>query len=377
MRMTDIAGANAQAIRLKGVSKTYGTVVALAPLDLTVPAGSLVALLGPSGCGKSTTLRITAGLEVPDQGQVFLGDQDITDTPCNRRRLGLVFQNYALFPHMTVWNNVSFGLRMLGLERDQIRQRTHEALDLVQLSEYGDRFPSMLSGGQQQRVALARTLIMRPKALLLDEPLGALDKNLRESMQFELRRLQRSLGITTVLVTHDQEEALTLSDRVVVMNEGRIVQSGTPREVYDQPQTRFVAEFLGTANIFVCAPVGDGRLARIVGVTEVSGTAVSVPIAGLDLAQSQERFLFAVRPERITVSTESPPADTASLRGTVRGHIFRGDNHLFEVEVPGLATVVYAQHQHANTEALASTGDSVYLSWAPESGVVLSDRVAA
>ena len=376
MHMTDIAVADAQAIRLKGVSKTYGTVAALAPLDLTIPAGSLVALLGPSGCGKSTTLRITAGLEVPDQGRVFLGDQDITDTPCNRRQLGLVFQNYALFPHMTVWNNVSFGLRMLGLDRAEIRQRTREALDLVQLSAHGDRFPSMLSGGQQQRVALARTLVMRPKALLLDEPLGALDKNLRESMQFELRRLQRSLGITTVLVTHDQEEALTLSDRVVVMNEGRIVQSGTPREVYDQPETRFVAEFLGTANIFVCGLVGDG-LARIVDVAENGSTTIGVPSAGLALAQSRERFLLAVRPERIKVSSETPSADTIGLRGTVRGHIFRGDNHLFEVEVPGLATVVYAQHQHANTGALASAGDSVYLSWAPESGVVLSDRVAA
>lgn len=376
MRMTNIALENAQSIRLKGVSKTYGTVVALAPLDLTIPAGSLVALLGPSGCGKTTTLRITAGLEVPDQGRVFLGDQDITDTPCNRRRLGLVFQNYALFPHMTVWNNVSFGLRMLGLDRGEIRRRTQEALDLVQLSEHGDRFPSMLSGGQQQRVALARSLVMRPRALLLDEPLGALDKNLRESMQFELRRLQRSLGITTVLVTHDQEEALTLSDMVVVMNEGRIVQSGTPREVYDLPQTRFVAEFLGTANIFVCSLVGDG-LARIVGITEDNGTAVRVPLAGLALAQSQERFLLAVRPERINVSTDSPPADAVSLRGTVRGHIFRGDNHLFEIEVPGLPTVVYAQQQHAHSEALASAGDGVYLWWAPESGVVLSDRVEA
>jgi spermidine/putrescine ABC transporter ATP-binding subunit len=357
---------NAQALRLDGVSKAYSTVVALEPLSLDVPAGGLVALLGPSGCGKSTTLRIVAGLEEPDQGRVFLGDRDITQVPANRRQLGLVFQNYALFPHMTVGENVSFGLRMSGVNRAGTARRTHEALDLVQLTGLDDRYPAMLSGGQQQRVALARTLIMQPSALLLDEPLGALDKNLRESMQFELRRLQRALGITTILVTHDQEEALTLSDMVVVMNQGRIVQSGTPKDIYDRPQTRFVAAFLGSANIFECTASDDGKTARL-----AAEGAIRIPIAGAP----QARMLLAVRPERVSLSIAAPPPGDTALKGIVRGHVFRGDNHVYEVQVAGLATPVYAQIQHNRMESAADVNDTVYLSWPPESGVVLGDRV--
>jgi spermidine/putrescine ABC transporter ATP-binding subunit len=361
---------NAQALRLDGVSKAYSTVVALEPLSLDVPAGGLVALLGPSGCGKSTTLRIVAGLEEPDQGRVFLGDRDITQVPANRRQLGLVFQNYALFPHMTVGENVSFGLRMSGVNRAGTARRTHEALDLVQLTGLDDRYPAMLSGGQQQRVALARTLIMQPSALLLDEPLGALDKNLRESMQFELRRLQRKLGITTILVTHDQEEALTLSDMVVVMNQGRIVQSGTPKDIYDRPHTRFVAAFLGSANIFECTASNDGRTARLA--TE-GGEAIVISIAGAP--QPQGRVLLAVRPERVSLSIAAPPAGGTALKGVVRGHVFRGDNHVYEVQIPGLGSPVYAQIQHNRMESSADVNDTVYLSWPPESGVVLSDRI--
>jgi putative spermidine/putrescine transport system ATP-binding protein len=358
--------ANAQALRLDGVSKAYSTVVALEPLSLDVPAGALVALLGPSGCGKSTTLRIVAGLETPDQGRVFLGGRDITQVPANRRRLGLVFQNYALFPHMTVGENVSFGLRMSGVNRAETERRTHEALDLVQLNGLDERYPAMLSGGQQQRVALARTLIMQPAALLLDEPLGALDKNLRESMQFELRRLQRTLGITTILVTHDQEEALTLSDMVVVMNKGRIVQSGAPKDIYDRPDTRFVAAFLGSANIFECLASDDGKSARLA----TEGGEIVVPIAGAP--QPRARILLAVRPERVSLDIAAPPGGTA-LKGVVRGHVFRGDNHVYEIQVPGLAPV-YAQIQHNRMESV-DVNDTVYLSWPPESGVVLRDRI--
>jgi putative spermidine/putrescine transport system ATP-binding protein len=361
------ASKTARTLRLDGIAKSYATVVAVHPLSLTVPAGSLVALLGPSGCGKSTTLRIVAGLEEPDQGRVFLDREDITDTPCNRRNLGLVFQNYALFPHMTVADNVSFGLRMSGLDRAAVRARTQDALTLVQLTGLDARFPAMLSGGQQQRVALARTLVMRPAALLLDEPLGALDKNLRESMQFELRRLQRSLGITTVMVTHDQEEALTLSDMVVVMNEGRIVQTGTPQEVYDRPQTRFVAEFLGTANIFACTRGADARAARV---ALAGGAEVAVPLAA---DAGRDRFLLAVRPERIVLSPEA--AGPFRLRGSVRGAVFRGDNYIYEVEVEGLASAVYAQAQHSRADGRAAVGDAVHLTWAPESGVVLNDPI--
>jgi spermidine/putrescine ABC transporter ATP-binding subunit len=361
------AAKTARTLRLDGVAKAYGSVVAVHPLSLTVTAGSLVALLGPSGCGKSTTLRIVAGLEEPDEGRVFLDADDITDIPCNRRNLGLVFQNYALFPHMSVADNVSFGLRMSGLDRAAVTARTQEALALVRLTGLDARFPAMLSGGQQQRVALARTLVMRPAALLLDEPLGALDKNLRESMQFELRRLQRTLGITTVLVTHDQEEALTLSDMVVVMNEGRIVQSGAPQEVYDRPQTRFVAEFLGTANIFACTRGSHARSASIA----LGGGSVVVPLAA---ETRRHRFLLAVRPERIVLSPAAP-ADGFALAGHVRGAVFRGDNYIYEIEVPGLPSAVYAQAQHSRADARVAAGDAVHLTWAPETGVVLNDPV--
>ena len=362
------ASNTAKTLRLDGISKTYGSVVAVHPLSLTVPSGSLVALLGPSGCGKTTTLRIVAGLEEPDRGRVFLDEEDITDIPCNRRKLGLVFQNYALFPHMSIADNVSFGLRMSGLDRAQVRSRTQDALALVQLAGLDARFPAMLSGGQQQRVALARTLVMRPQALLLDEPLGALDKNLRESMQFELRRLQRGLGITTVMVTHDQEEALTLSDLVVVMNEGRIVQVGAPQEIYDRPQTRFVAEFLGTANIFACSA---GRGASEARIARGDGQAVTVPIAA---SPARDRFLLAVRPERIALSATAP-AGPFALAGRVRGQVFRGDNSIYEVEVAGLPSPVYVQARHDPAEANLAPGAAVHLAWAAASGVVLNDEI--
>ena len=356
----------ARTLRLDGITKTYGSVVAVHPLSLTVPPGSLLALLGPSGCGKTTTLRIVAGLEEPDRGRVFLDRDDMTDIPCNRRNLGLVFQNYALFPHMSVADNVSFGLRMSGLDRAAVAARTQQALALVQLSGLDTRYPAMLSGGQQQRVALARTLVMRPAALLLDEPLGALDKNLRESMQFELRRLQRALGITTVMVTHDQEEALTLSDLVVVMNQGRIVQVGAPREIYDAPQTRFVAEFLGTANIFTCASGSDGHTATI---TLGDGKSVNLP---LTTAPARPRFLLAVRPERIALSATAPGGPC--LAGHVRGQVFRGDNSIYEIEVLGLSAI-YVQTQHNSSEARFPVGAAVHLTWSAESNIVLNDEI--
>ena len=350
--MTHVRREGAGQLRLEGVTKSYGAAPALHPLDLTVPAGRLVALLGPSGCGKTTTLRIVAGLEEPDAGRVHLDGRDITGVPCNRRGLGLVFQSYALFPHMTVADNVSFGLRMAGRPAEETRRRTAEALALVRLDGFEARYPSRLSGGQQQRVALARALVMRPAVLLLDEPLGALDKNLRERMQFELLGLQRELGITTILVTHDQEEALTMSDLVVVMDRGRIAQAGTPGEVYDRPRTRFVAEFLGTANILP---------------------------ARLGLPAAPPDALMAVRPERIVLTRAAPaPAPAGpSLAGTVRGHVFRGRSHVYEIEVPGLSLPLQAEARHDGTEAMIPAGAAVHASWRPESGVLLEDEARA
>lgn len=366
----DYLTSSAKKIRLDNLSKAYTNVVAIEPLSLDIPAGGLISILGPSGCGKSTTLRIIAGLEEPDSGRVFLDDRDITDLPANRRGLGLVFQNYALFPHMTVEENVSYGLRVSGVSRLDTERRTREALALVQLIGVDKRYPAMLSGGQQQRVALARTLVMQPHALLLDEPLGALDKNLRSNMQFELRKLQRTLGITTILVTHDQEEALTLSDLVVVMNAGRIVQIGTPNDIYDKPQSRFVAEFLGSANIFKCFVSGNGKEYRLATDGEqVIGTISS------GLIPSQGEILVAVRPECVTLSANEMQSTDVVLKGTVLSHIFRGDNHVYEVRVPGLEMPVYAQAQHSRLEYFAQVNDPVYLSWYFGNVVVLNDRI--
>ena len=246
--LTPAVRASAQKVALDGTRRDSDRPWRSAPA-FDHPRRVAVALLGPSGCGKTTTLRIVAGFERPDQGRVRVGGRDITGLPPNKRGLGMVFQNYSLFPHMTVAENIAFGLKMARRPPSEIETRVARALETVRLSGFGDRYIHQLSGGQQQRIALARSIITNPSVLLLDEPLGALDKNLRESMQFELHSLQRSLGITSVLVTHDQEEALTMSDFVAVMHVGEVLQIGPPDEVYDRPRTRFVAEFLGTSNI--------------------------------------------------------------------------------------------------------------------------------
>src|SRR5258707_12039868 len=239
------------AIKLEDVTKIFdGKVVAVDGVTLYIAAGEFFALLGPSGCGKTTSLRMIAGFEMPDSGRVHVGGQDITDLPVHRRDMGMVFQNYALFPHRTVAENVAFGLRMRGIEKDTIARKVKRALAMVELSGMEDRRPGQLSGGQQQRVALARAIVIEPRVLLCDEPLGALDKKLRQQMQFELKQLQRKLGLTMVFVTHDQEEALAMSDRIAVMNAGKVEQIGTPSDVYDRPSTRFVADFIGDTNLF-------------------------------------------------------------------------------------------------------------------------------
>src|SRR3954469_23331065 len=240
----------AASVRLKELTKLFGETRAVDRVSLTIEPGGMVALLGPSGCGKTTTLRMIAGLVEPNAGDIILDGKPITHVPVHRRNIGMLFQNYALFPHMTVAENIAFGLETRGIKRAATAERVAGALQLVQLSEYGSRMPSQLSGGQQQRVALARALVVEPAVLLLDEPLGALDRSLRQSMQVKLRDLQRRLGITTVLVTHDQDEALTMADRIAIMRDGYIEQSGTPAEVYQRPVSRFIASFLGAANFF-------------------------------------------------------------------------------------------------------------------------------
>ena len=358
---------------LKGISKQFGEVIALAPSDLEVKPGVLLSLLGPSGCGKTTTLRVIAGFEAPDTGSVLRGGRDVTLLPPNKRGLGMVFQNYSLFPHMTVADNIAFGLRMEKAPEHVIKRRVGEMLDLVQLPGVETRFPNQLSGGQQQRIALARSLITNPSVLLLDEPLGALDKNLREIMQFELRRIQNTLGITTILVTHDQEEALTLSDQVVVMDQGRFQQIGTPSEVYESPKTRFVSEFLGTSNLLIgniSPPTDNDDRDVTIQYGEVKTVIESIGSPAVESGTAT----VAIRPEKIVISTTRPEMKNV-LRGVVNGHVFRGSYHAYEICVQGREDpiFVYDQAGDRSTAAVHRIGADVYLTWKRENSVVLSD----
>ncbi len=319
------------AIRLQEVTKTFdGKVIAVDAVTLDIEAGEFFSLLGPSGCGKTTSLRMIAGFEFPDKGRVHVGGQDITDVPVHRRDMGMVFQSYALFPHRTVVENVAFGLRMRDVARPEIDRRVAAALAQVALTGLEDRRPGQLSGGQQQRVALARALVVEPRVLLCDEPLGALDRKLRQQMQFELKELQRRLGVTLVFVTHDQEEALAMSDRIAVMNAGRVEQVGSPTEIYEQPRTRFVADFIGEINLF-----DEGGRAR------------------------------ALRPEKIRLVA----AAGARLSGVVETANFLGGATLYRVRADGRTFL--AREAHAGERSPRGPGDPVGLAWNDSDAVTL------
>ena len=310
-------------VTLEGVRKAYGPVRALDGIDLAVFEGELLSLLGPSGCGKTTTLNVVAGFVEPDAGRVLIDGTDVTRTPPYRRGLGVVFQSYALFPHMTVAENVAFGLRERGMSRRDAAARVAEALALVRLPEAGGQRPGQLSGGMQQRVALARSLVIRPRVLLLDEPLAALDKKLREEMRAELRDIQRTVGITTVFVTHDQHEALGLSDRIAVMNGGRIEQLGVPREIYERPATRFVADFIGASSVLSARVVAPGTVELPGGVRLEVGLGRGLePGRALDLL---------VRPERVELGGSGRNTVTA----TVAGVMYLGDHTEVRLTLPG------------------------------------------
>lgn len=344
-------------VSLKGVSKSYREAVALKPFTLDLQAGELVSLLGPSGCGKTTTLRIIAGFVAPDTGSVVLGDKDVTDLPPNARGLGMVFQSYSLFPHMTVAENVAFGLRIRRTVRDEQRRRVNEALELVRLERFAARYPNELSGGQQQRVALARALITQPSVLLLDEPLGALDKNLRERMQVEIRELQRRLRITTILVTHDQEEAMTMSDRIVVMSEGELVQIGTPEDIYNFPCTRFVSEFLGTSNLFPATVLELSQTRAVRLKLDGSGLHVSAQVTdGVSLRKGQ-RVTVAVRPEKLTLCTDG---EAGCIETVLSGTTFRGSHRLYDLQMPGHNVPIVMS---SLTPIDATVGDTVCIGW--------------
>lgn len=328
------------AISLSGLRKTFGEVVAVADVNLDITDGEFVTLLGPSGSGKTTVLRMIAGFELPTAGRVLLGGQDVTEVPPFERDVNTVFQDYALFPHMNVAQNVEYGLRVKGVGKRERRQRAEEALAAVRLAGFESRKPKEMSGGQRQRVALARALVNRPRVLLLDEPLGALDLKLREQMQIELIELQRQVGITFVFVTHDQEEALTMSDRIVVFNNGRIEQVGTPAEVYEQPATPFVAGFVGTSNL-------------------LEGSA-AVTVLNRD-------GVYSVRPEKIRIAdtSEEPGSTEDSAGGTVREVVYVGPATRFVVDLDAGGSLIALQQNVSRTsgDVLALRGNKVRLIW--------------
>ena len=366
-RMPESADRQA-AIELVGVAKRFtsrhGAVTAVDTIDLTIGEGEFFSLLGPSGCGKTTTLRMIGGFEEPTGGKILLHGEDVVGVPPNRRDVNVVFQSYALFPHMSVYDNVAFGLERKRIDKRSIRQRVDEMLELVQLDAKANRRPRELSGGQQQRVALARALVNRPRALLLDEPLAALDLKLRQAMQIELKRIQREVGITFVFVTHDQGEALTMSDRLVVMNAGRIEQLGAPREVYERPRTRFVAGFIGTSNII------SGKVESMDGTTAVLGTGAdeTITVAGATGvgAVVGGQLDITVRPEKIVLSADRPDSGRCMIRGRVTEVVYLGTSTQYDVTALGGSELRVFVQNAADSADIAERGADVWLSWRPE-----------
>jgi putative spermidine/putrescine transport system ATP-binding protein len=351
----------------ESVSRSYGTTVALEHFDIELQEGEFLALLGPSGCGKTTALRLLAGFIGPTGGRIFMDGVDLAHVPPERRDIGMVFQEYALFPHMTVLENVAFGLRERRQRGAAALVRARELLQLVRLPDLEGRYPAELSGGQQQRVALARAVAFGPRLLLMDEPLGALDLKLREAMQIEIKRIQRTLGITTLYVTHDQGEAISMADRIAVMNRGRIVQLGTPPEVYDRPRSRFVADFLGRVNLATA-----GVLAREDGWLHVGlGAArLAVPLPGRrGPAAEGSTVCLAVRPESLRLGGKPRPGDNV-LEGRVVQRIFAGSILKVMVEIAGTTTWTA---EVPPDSPIPSDGSSLQLSWSSERTTLLEE----
>ncbi len=356
-------------IRIDNVSKHFGDVVAVDQVSFDIPAGEFFSLLGPSGCGKTTLLRMLAGFESPTSGEIYIDDKAMTEVPPHQRPTNMVFQNYAIFPHLDVAGNIAYGLRKDRLGKVEQQRKVDEVLEMVKLPGYGKRRANELSGGQQQRVALARALIKRPKVLLLDEPLGALDKKLREEMQLELRALQESVGITFIFVTHDQEEALTLSDRVAVMARGDVLQMAPPRQLYNRPVNVEVASFIGQMNFF------DAQ------VVDVQGEKVLLDTQGLgqvkvaskdDLLQKDNRLVVALRPEKLSLSLQREVQDHV-VRGELATSAYLGDRSHFFVSLDGYdkPVEVAGQESGLSSEQALDRGSEVWLSWAEESLVLL------
>ena len=352
-----------ESLRVNNVSKTYGNTVAVSDTSLEIREGEFFTLLGPSGCGKTTTLRCISGLETPTSGEIYVGNEDVRGKPIHKRGIGMVFQNYALFPHMNVRENVAFGLKMQG-KTDDLEQRVTKALRMVQLEAEKESPIDQLSGGQQQRVALARAIVIEPTILLSDEPLGALDLKLREELQVELKNLVDDLGITTLHVTHDQQEALTMSDRVAVMNDGEIVQVGTPRELYEAPKNKFISNFIGKSNVLQTNLVHK------------NGTEASLELAGQEMTiEFDDGFvdhdgpLVTVRPENVLLDADSLNGADITLQGTINDIVYHGERTLYSVDTE-LDEEILISKQGAGR---IDEGETVEFGWNGSDAVLLED----
>ncbi len=355
-------------LRIEDLSKRFGAVLAVDKVSLDIPKGEIFALLGSSGCGKSTLLRMLAGFEQPSTGVIYLDGRDIATFPPYERPINMMFQSYALFPHLSVWENIAFGLRRMGMPKDEITQRVDEMLDLVQLESYAQRKPNQLSGGQQQRVALARSLARKPQLLLLDEPLGALDKKLREQTQFELVNIIESIGVTCVMVTHDQDEAMTMANRIAIMSKGQILQLGSPREVYETPNCRFVADFIGDVNLL------DGELTvdkpdRC----EITTPQVVVHVGHGITGSEGMQMSVAIRPEKMHISHEPPPQVHNVVQGTVHEIAYSGSYSTYEVLLADETKIKVTQaNLSRHDDGHISWGDTVYCWWNESAPVALT-----
>ncbi len=352
-------------VRLKGVVKEFGPVVAVRSIDLEVREGEFLTLLGPSGCGKTTTLRLIAGFIEATRGTIFLGEEDVTYVPPQKREIGMVFQDYALFPHMTIADNIGFGLKVRNAPKSEIDARVNELLEMIKLPDFGDRYPSEVSGGQAQRIAVARAVAFGPKVLLMDEPLGALDLKLREFMQIELRTLQRELGITTVYVTHDQTEAMSMSDRIAVINNGEIEQLDTAERIYNNPRTKFVADFVGKINLIHGEVVDvDGELAII----EAVGSRFRIPRSDDTVVGS--KLAIGIRPEHLSLVPEGSEVDRRNaITGTVTNQFFAGNILRTDVDI-GVGGSIVVESRPG--DGMADLGSRMMITWDPADCISLA-----
>lgn len=350
-------------LTLESVSKSFGANTVVREFDLGVRKGEFVSFLGPSGCGKTTVLRMVAGFETPTSGTITIDGEDVTRVPANKRRIGMVFQAYALFPNLNVYDNVAFGLKVHGMDAAAIDRRVRDMLDMIALGHLADRYPYQMSGGQQQRVALARALAPQPRVLLLDEPLSALDAKIRVSLREDIRKIQRELGITTVFVTHDQEEALSISDRVIVMNKGRADQMGTPSEIYNRPKTRFVAEFVGTLNTFD-ARVMDAETNRVT----LAGRDIALPSSNGVALKTGETVTLALRPEAFHLDAQRP--DDVTLEGKVQHFGFHGSIIRARVAIEDRSVSIDMFNQASFT--MPAVGETIRLSFSPADALILA-----